>query len=88
MITPYYFIHRFQSQNNKLPHHKSTEEWKVSTSLQIYLTLACENSRFSSLLATGDVSPGGTSATQRQKFQTDDEKFVRNPVTSADWMTE
>ena len=36
------------------------------------LTLACENSRFSSLLAAGDVSRGGTSATQRQKFHTDD----------------
>ena len=34
--------------------------------------LACENIRFSSLFATGDVSRGGTSATQRQKFHTDD----------------
>ena len=34
--------------------------------------LACENSRSSSLLAAGDVSRGGTSATQRQKFHTDD----------------
>ena len=34
--------------------------------------LACENSRFSSLLATWDVSRGGTSATQRQKFHTND----------------
>ena len=34
--------------------------------------LACENIRFSSLFAAGDVSRGGTSATQRQKFQTDD----------------
>ena len=33
--------------------------------------LACENSRFSSLLAAGDVPRGGTSATQRQKFHTD-----------------
>ena len=31
-----------------------------------------ENSRFSSLFAAGDVSRGGTSATQRQKFHTDD----------------
>ena len=36
------------------------------------LTLACENSRFSSLLAAGDLSRGGTSASQRQKFHTDD----------------
>ena len=34
--------------------------------------IACENIRFSSLLASGDVSRGGTSATQRQKFNTDD----------------
>jgi len=36
------------------------------------MKLACENIRFSSLFAAGDVSPGGTSATQRQKFHTDD----------------
>ena len=34
--------------------------------------LACENIRFSSLLTAGDVSRGGTSATQQQKFHTDD----------------
>ena len=34
--------------------------------------LACENIRFSSLFAAGDVSRGGTSATQRQKFHTND----------------
>ena len=34
--------------------------------------LACENIRFSSLFAAGNVSRGGTSATQRQKFHTDD----------------
>ena len=34
--------------------------------------VACQNSRFSSLFAAGDVSPGGTSASQRQKFHTDD----------------
>ena len=36
------------------------------------LALACENIRFSSLFAAGDVSREGTSATQRQKFHTDD----------------
>ena len=46
--------------------------------------LACENNHFSSLLAARDVSRGGTSATQRQKFHTDDIKSVRNPVISAD----
>ena len=34
--------------------------------------IACENSRLSSLLATWDISPEGTSAPQRQKFHTDD----------------
>ena len=34
--------------------------------------LACENIRFSSLFAAGNFSRGGTSATQRQKFHTDD----------------
>ena len=38
-----------------------------------YCSVACENSRFSSLFATVDVSRGGSSATQRQKFHTDDE---------------
>ena len=36
------------------------------------LVLACENIRFSSLVAAGDVSHRGTSATQQQKFHTDD----------------
>ena len=34
--------------------------------------VAFENIRFSSLFAAGDVLRGGTSATQRQKFHTDD----------------
>ena len=34
-------------------------------------SIACENIRFSSLFAAGDVSRGGTAATQRQKFHTD-----------------
>ena len=49
---------------------------------------ACENIRFSSLFVAGDVSRGGTSAIQRQKFHTDDVKSFRNPVRSADWSTE
>ena len=36
------------------------------------ISSSCENSRFSSLLAAGDVSPGGTSTTQRLKLHTDD----------------
>ena len=49
-------------------------------------------------LRTADVSPRssplrevlrvGTSATQRQKFHTDDAKSVQNPVRSANWSTE
>ena len=50
--------------------------------------VACENIRFSQLFATGDISRGEKSATQRQKFHTDDVKSVRNPVRSADWSTE
>ena len=50
--------------------------------------LAYKNIRFSSLFAARDVSRRGTSATQRQKFHTDDIKSVRNPVRSADWSTE
>ena len=34
--------------------------------------IACENIRFSSLFAAGDVSRGGKSATQGQKFHTDE----------------
>ena len=39
--------------------------------------VACKNIRFSSLFAAGDVSRGGTSVTQRQKFHTDDVKSVQ-----------
>ena len=48
----------------------------MNRALNCYLNyhgnVACENIRFSSLLAAGDVSRGGTSATQGQKFHTDD----------------
>ena len=57
-------------------------EWVATNSL------AWENIRFSSLFAAGDVSRGGTSATQWQKFHTDDVKSVRNPVRRADWSAE
>ena len=58
--------------------------WKVSK----FLLVAFENIHFSTLLAAGDVSRGGTSATQRQKFHTDDVKYVRNLVRSPDWLKE
>ena len=47
--------------------------------------IACENSCFSSLLPTWDVSSGETSALQRQKFHTDDVKSVQNLVRSPDF---
>ena len=48
------------------------EGLNVSCQLKNKLLIACENSRSSSLLVAGGVWPGGTSATQRQKFHTDD----------------
>ena len=39
------------------------------------------------LLAAKNVSPGGTSAPQRQKFHTDDVKSVQNLVSRSDWST-
>jgi len=62
--------------------------YKESDSAYPCNEVACENIRFSSLFATGDVSSGETSATQQQKFHTDDVKSVRSPVRSADWSTE
>ena len=46
------------------------------------IILACENIRFSSLFAAGDVSRGGMSATQRQKLHNDDaiNVYIMNPV--------
>ena len=45
-----------------------------------------EVSPHSSLLR--DVLQGGTSASQQQKFHTDDAKSVQNPVRRANWSTE
>ena len=56
--------------------------------MEVRYNVACENIRFSSLFADGEVSRGGTSATQRQKFHTDDVKSVRNPDRSVGWWTE
>ena len=51
---------------------------------QLVLSLAQDKAslRNSSLFAAGDVSSGGTSANQRQKFPNDDVKSVWNPVTN------
>ena len=45
---------------------------------QFKLDIICENDRFSSLFAAEDVSRGITSATQPQKFHTDDVKLFTN----------
>ena len=47
------------------------ETW-VSYLRRARQAVACENIRFSSLFAAEDVSRGGTSAIQQQKFHTDD----------------
>ena len=49
--------------------------------------VACEYSRYSLLLTARKVSPVGTSAPYRQKFHTDDVKFVRNLVRSSELST-
>ena len=60
-----------------LLHHRcwSAKSYASYSSLRsrliLSIKLACENIRFSSLFAAGDVSRGGTSATQRKKFHTD-----------------
>ena len=52
---------------NLYRNHLNQNDWFLPE-----LDVACENIRFSSLFATGDISQGGTSATQLQKFDTDD----------------
>ena len=47
------------------------EENEVDWEGEWDLDVDCENICFSSLFAAQDISPGGTSATQRQKFHTD-----------------
>ena len=52
--------------------HLQSQKWVVFGQLKGNSWVAYENNRFSSLFAAGDVSRGGTSATQRQKFHADD----------------
>ena len=66
----------------------SPQQISAESSVRFIPMLACKNIRFSTLFAAGDVSHGGTSATQRQKFHTDDVKYVQNPVRSPDWSTQ
>ena len=68
---------------------RNQSNWRsLNFSQNVREGLACEHSRFSSLFAAGDVSRGGASAAQRQRFHIDDVKSVRNEVRSADWSTE
>ena len=55
---------------------------KIHQKNQLNPKKACKNSRFSSLLATGDVAPRGTSVPQWGKFHTDDinQCLCINPV--------
>ena len=53
-------------------HSLRSKRFQSSYCAKIITRLACENIRFSSLFVAEDVSRGGTSATQRQKFHTDD----------------
>ena len=46
--------------------------WNITSGSYAKYHVACENIRISSLFVAGDASRGGTSATQRQKFHTDD----------------
>ena len=78
----------FYNTRNALNYSSQFSRINVRKVTIAYQGLAFEDIRFSSLFAAGDVSRGGTSATQRQKFHTDDVKSVRNPVRSADWSTE
>ena len=71
-----------------LLHHRcwSAKSYASYSSLRsrliLSIKLACENIRFSSLFAAGDVSRGGTSATQGKKFHTDnaDDALLRIEV--------
>ena len=57
---------------SKNPHFQKQAKCKTFPVKITLFALACENIRFSSLFAAGDVARGGTSATRQQKFHTDD----------------
>ena len=48
--------------------------------------VACENIRFSSLFAAGDVSRRGTTTTQGRKFHTDDTIQCLHNKSSSHWV--
>jgi len=61
----------FLSDNRQL-YFENGSEVPILLLTGTVLAIACENIRFSSLFVAEDVSRGGTSATQWQKFHTDD----------------
>ena len=66
------FSYNKLSKNFRLSIASSLDSSQSNLSVSLSSFLACENIRSSSLFAAVDVSRGGTSATQRQKFHTDD----------------
>ena len=65
-------ISQFSSEKYPCIITQSRPGFCSATEIKIRGKVACENIRFSSLFAAGDFSRGETSATQRQKFHTDD----------------
>ena len=76
----------FNAGNDKIEQTCKTSTKVASRILTRYVGVLCPSLRMAEV--SPDVSRGGTSATQRQKFHTDDVKSVWNPVRSADWSTE
>ena len=60
------------TQSHRLPKDAIVKSEKKAVRSEHPHPVACENIHFSTLFASGDVSRRGTSATQRQKFHTDD----------------
>ena len=71
----------FLKNHNRKRSHTGLDEFNKLASLR-----AADVSHRSSPLR--NVSGGGPSTTQREKFHIDDAKYVRNPVRSANWSTE
>ena len=65
------FVKRVSTGNRLLSPSRLRTHMSRNSSFESQAS-ACENIRFSSLFAAEDVSRGGTSATQRHKFHTDD----------------
>ena len=61
---------------------------KLCNSYNLTSSLASEYSHFALLLAARDVSTGGMSVPQQQKFHAGDAKLVGNRIRSSDWSCE